>query len=403
MFDDVTTIACDKSLSVSDGSASDVGTVSAADAGISCSNANTTGIIVGGTVPTTSQVENEKTTCDVNTTAVTRAKVEATITLSGNEQPPSLKDNTVVRTTASHDIDPAAPPSVPYQYVQPDDSRLTYGNFDNRGDSVDYSQSRNGWDSDYSRRIEQDSAANAFASSPAAASNSGATQASLFHHVPGENGYSPEDSPGQWTSGDYLNQQSSNGSYDNSSPGSGGYGGQAGSGGSRDPNRRRRRSRVAALDDSNMSSYEYVRSDAMLEGKRLLLESLREKVSILEDQCQRLEREKCALGDLLTAKKSDYEQMKEHFNDALSSLEEEVQRLHSEKVRLLDKLQLPESERASLAAEENEIADLKRKLEEYENRFADVVGENDDLRQEVRDLQLEMAEMHDQFREGGND
>ena len=136
-----------------------------------------------------------------------------------------------------------------------------------------------------------------------------------------------------------------------------------------------------------------------MEGTRLLMDNLREKVATMEEKCERVERERAAVGELLAAKKADYERMKQHYCTNIGDLEDEVQRLRSEKARLVDRLQLPESERASLAAEENEIADLKRRLDEYENRYADVVGENEDLRQEVRDLQLEMEEMHDQFRE----
>jgi len=58
--------------------------------------------------------------------------------------------------------------------------------------------------------------------------------------------------------------------------------------------------------------------------------------------------------------------------------------------RLLDRLQLPESERASLAAEENEIAELRLKLDDADGRYSDLAADNLDLKQEVRDLQLEM-------------
>jgi len=58
--------------------------------------------------------------------------------------------------------------------------------------------------------------------------------------------------------------------------------------------------------------------------------------------------------------------------------------------RLLDRLQLPESERASLAAEEQEIAELQRRLDESDTRYSDLAADNIDLKQEVRDLQLEM-------------
>lgn len=83
------------------------------------------------------------------------------------------------------------------------------------------------------------------------------------------------------------------------------------------------------------------------------------------------------------SKKSDYDYMKTQCSDTINELEDEVQRLKSEKARLLDRLQLPESERASLAAEENEIAELKRRLDDYELRYGDAVAENEDLQQEV--------------------
>ena len=151
-------------------------------------------------------------------------------------------------------------------------------------------------------------------------------------------------------------------------------------------------------DDTDMS-YDFLRSEAMMEGQKLLMESLRERNASLEEQFQKMEREKAAIINLLTNKKNDYERMKEHYNATISDLDSQVQRLQSEKNRLLDRLQLPESERSSLAAEEKEISELRRKLDDYENRLVDLVGENEELRQEVRDGRLEMAELHDQFRE----
>ena len=75
------------------------------------------------------------------------------------------------------------------------------------------------------------------------------------------------------------------------------------------------------------------------------------QVSSLEDCNAQMEREKAALADLLAAKKHEYDQMRAHYRERVVDLEDEVQRLKSEKLRLVDKLQLPESERASLAAQ----------------------------------------------------
>jgi len=64
---------------------------------------------------------------------------------------------------------------------------------------------------------------------------------------------------------------------------------------------RRRRRRIISSDDSSMSlidpaglmsASELARSEAMMEGTRLLMDSLREKVAILEDKCEKLDREK---------------------------------------------------------------------------------------------------------------
>jgi len=64
----------------------------------------------------------------------------------------------------------------------------------------------------------------------------------------------------------------------------------------------------------------------------MLMESLREKVAILEDRCDRSDRERTALGDLLSAKKMDYDQMKQHYSTQLNDADDEITKLKSEKV-----------------------------------------------------------------------
>ena len=82
------------------------------------------------------------------------------------------------------------------------------------------------------------------------------------------------------------------------SPGGGG----AGPGGSR-----RRRRRLISGDDADpramlngaasasmaaASAAEQARCDAMMEGTRMLVDNLREKVAALEDRCEKMDREK---------------------------------------------------------------------------------------------------------------
>ena len=145
--------------------------------------------------------------------------------------------------------------------------------------------------------------------------------------------------------------------------------------------------------------YEVSRDEAMMEGTRMLMDNLRDKNANLEDTVNRMEREKLALSDLLSVKKEEYLQMKDHYSGKFNELEDAVKRLSSEKERLLDRLKLPESERGSLRDTEIEISKLNKKLEEAENRYFESMEENMTLKQEVKDLQTEIDEMHDQFRD----
>ena len=76
----------------------------------------------------------------------------------------------------------------------------------------------------------------------------------------------------------------------------------------------------------------FARSEAMAEGTRMLIDALREKLVTAEEKWEKTDRERQALNDLLVAKKSDYDEMREHYMDRVDSLNDELQRLKSEKV-----------------------------------------------------------------------
>jgi len=80
-----------------------------------------------------------------------------------------------------------------------------------------------------------------------------------------------------------------------------------------------------------------------------------------------------------------------------SGLEDEVERLRQEKDRLLDRLQLPEAERCSLSMEHQSLDELRRRLRQSEEQNDELKAENGELRQELRDSELAMHELHDQF------
>ena len=64
------------------------------------------------------------------------------------------------------------------------------------------------------------------------------------------------------------------------------------------------------------------------------------QASFLEDRCERLDREKTALGELLATKKREYSRMDDHYSDKISDLEERLRRSTGEKNRLMDKLKV---------------------------------------------------------------
>lgn len=127
------------------------------------------------------------------------------------------------------------------------------------------------------------------------------------------------------------------------------------------------------------------------------VEDIDEKITRLESICDRLTRENSALSDLLAAKKVECVETRQWYRGRVKDLEDDVSRLKMEKCRLLDRLQLPESERASLTAEENALSELRIKLEDAEDRLETARAENAELRQDLRDAELAMQELHDQF------
>ena len=129
-----------------------------------------------------------------------------------------------------------------------------------------------------------------------------------------------------------------------------------------------------------------------------LFDKMFDKNNFLEAECEKLLREKSVLAELLATKKEELEESNRQSKNRGQELEEENQRLKSEKNRLLDALKMPECDRVSLLTSmENEIAELKRELDEWEGNRSNLVRENYELKEDIRDLELEIQEMHDQF------
>ena len=171
--------------------------------------------------------------------------------------------------------------------------------------------------------------------------------------------------------------------------------------------RRRQRARprtgVAATGAASgwhsLDEYSVTRDEAMMEGSRMLIDSLKEKVAELENRCVKLEREKGALGDLLGARKRELLDQEEDFEREINAFEDRCETLESENRRLVDRMKLPEGQKFNLIETEQKISGLERQLTLSGNQCKNISEENVVLRQEICDLRLEMDEMHDQFRE----
>lgn len=119
--------------------------------------------------------------------------------------------------------------------------------------------------------------------------------------------------------------------------------------------------------------------------------------SVRDDEALSLQRQNCVLTELLSAKKLELEETRQRFKVCTGRLEDEVERLHHEKERLLDRLQLPEDERCSLAVEQQSLDELRRRLRQCEEHREQLKTENIELKQDLRDAELTMQELHDQF------
>ena len=117
----------------------------------------------------------------------------------------------------------------------------------------------------------------------------------------------------------------------------------------------------------------------------------------VQDEMVSVQRQNSVLVQLLSAKKQELEEARQRFRVCTAGLEDEVDRLRHEKERLLDRLQLPEDERCSLSAEQQSLNELVRRLRQCEEQNDELKNENMELKQDLRDAELAMHELHDQF------
>ncbi|CAH0405458.1 unnamed protein product [Chilo suppressalis] len=139
------------------------------------------------------------------------------------------------------------------------------------------------------------------------------------------------------------------------------------------------------------------------------IESLKQELDILKKRCERVEKEKSdillrRLANIDTANKyttgrsSEVLKLQQKVNE-LTAVNED---LRDEKKHLTLKVKEIECElegRPSAEAQARQIEQLRAKLLAAETLCEELMDENEDMKKELRDLEEEIEEMHDNFRE----
>ncbi|XP_074657252.1 uncharacterized protein LOC141910412 [Tubulanus polymorphus] len=173
--------------------------------------------------------------------------------------------------------------------------------------------------------------------------------------------------------------------------------------------RESRRERMASTDSDtrrDRHSSADSRSSKTTDIDMTYVEELEDDLFELEDRCESLEKENKEMRAQLTemeGKVEDLEKRLEYWKHRYETLEEKRQSLEEENRRLQDRLKLPQGGEDDIVTGDNErvmdISELKQRYYEAEQICEILRDENDELKNEMEDVRLEMEEMHDNFRD----
>ncbi|KAG7310992.1 hypothetical protein JYU34_003845 [Plutella xylostella] len=162
-------------------------------------------------------------------------------------------------------------------------------------------------------------------------------------------------------------------------------------------------------DDVSTATTEGTLVDANVREYQDQIESLKNEVDTLKKRCERVEKEKSdillrRLANIDTANKyttgrtSEVLKLQQKVNELTAQNED----LRDEKKHLTLKVKEVEADlesRSSGEAAKRECAALRAKLVAAETLCEELMDENEDMKKELRDLEEEIEEMHDNFRE----
>ena len=138
------------------------------------------------------------------------------------------------------------------------------------------------------------------------------------------------------------------------------------------------------------------------------VEKLKLALSKMAEKCQLLEKENDSLKHGLSAKESDHSDLERQksevesvilgLKEQLKSMEDRCSRLESDNSSLMASLKEQEEVSEHQPSTE-ETEGIQNGIKESEDICEDLMEENENLKQEIQDLKIEMEEMYDSFRD----
>lgn len=155
-------------------------------------------------------------------------------------------------------------------------------------------------------------------------------------------------------------------------------------------------------DDMSSTCTETTQTTVVAAGGQLMdqeVESLKQELDVLRQRCEKAERDKSDLmlrrlasKDTMPNKTAASEALK--LQKQVNELNQLVEDLRDEKKKLTTKVQLMSGQKSK-----TEESDLRKKLEQAQKLCESLRSENDDFKKEIKNMEQEMDEIQDNFRE----
>lgn len=167
---------------------------------------------------------------------------------------------------------------------------------------------------------------------------------------------------------------------------------------------------IASEDDDRPKEKEPLDIDSSVKDKNSTkeIEKLKAELSIMAERCQNLEKEnemlqtdlhkKWSSESTLKQQREDVENAIKGLRDQLASMEDKCTHLESENINLMNDLKA-KHEINQAKPHTKETDEIDERLTSREKIMEDIIEENEQLKQEINELKVEMEEMYDSFRD----